>query len=80
MGIFKLPFGLLDELTKLIRDFWWGAENGKRKTHWISWDSMWRPKDEGGMGFKDMRLSTKPFWPSRHGTYCRTLKPCVPKY
>jgi hypothetical protein len=56
MGIFKLPFGLLDELTKLIRDFWWGMENGKRKTHWISWDSMLRPKDEGGLGFKDMRL------------------------
>ena len=40
MGIFKLPFGLLDELTKMIRNFWWDAENGKRKTHWISWDSM----------------------------------------
>jgi hypothetical protein len=36
MGIFKLPFGLLDELTKIIRDFWWGAEKGKCKTHWIS--------------------------------------------
>jgi hypothetical protein len=56
MGIFKLPFGLLDDLTKIIRDFWWGAENGKRKTHWVSWDSMMRPKDQGGMGFKDMRL------------------------
>jgi hypothetical protein len=56
MGIFKLPFGLLDELTKLMRDFWWGEENGKRKTHWISWDSMMRPKDQGGIGFKDMRL------------------------
>jgi hypothetical protein len=33
MGIFKLPFGLLDDLTKIIRDFWWGAENGKRKAH-----------------------------------------------
>jgi hypothetical protein len=56
MGIFKLPFGLLDELTKMIWDFWWGAENGKRKTHWISWDIMMRPKDQGGVGFKDMRL------------------------
>jgi hypothetical protein len=32
MGIFKLPFGLLDELTKMIRNFWWGEEKGKRKT------------------------------------------------
>jgi hypothetical protein len=27
--IFKLPFWLLDEVTKLIRNFWWGAENGE---------------------------------------------------
>jgi hypothetical protein len=56
MGIFKLPYGLCDELTKLIRDYWWGADKGKRKTHWISWDTMLRPKDKGGMGFRDMRL------------------------
>jgi hypothetical protein len=56
MGIFKLPFGLLEELTKMIRDFWWGSEKGRRKTHWISWDSMLRPKEHGGIDFKDMRL------------------------
>jgi hypothetical protein len=36
MGVFKLPYGLCDELTKMIRNFWWGAENGQRKAHWIS--------------------------------------------
>jgi hypothetical protein len=35
MGIFNLPFGLCDELTKMIRNYWWGEENGKRKhTGW----------------------------------------------
>ncbi|KAK1610764.1 hypothetical protein QYE76_034437 [Lolium multiflorum] len=43
-------------VTTMIRDFWWGSEKGKRKAHWVSWDSMLRPKDQGGMGFKDMRL------------------------
>jgi hypothetical protein len=33
---------------KLIRRYWWGAEKGKRKTHWIGWDSMLRPKSQGG--------------------------------
>jgi hypothetical protein len=56
MSVFKLPFGLCDELTKLIRRYWWGAEKGKRKTHWIGWDSMMRPKSQGGIGFRDMRL------------------------
>jgi hypothetical protein len=31
MGVFKLPFSLCDDLTRLIRDFWWDAERGKRK-------------------------------------------------
>jgi hypothetical protein len=56
MSVFKLPLGLCDELTKLIRRYWWGAENGKRKTHWIGWDSMMRPKSQGGISFRDMRL------------------------
>jgi hypothetical protein len=56
MSVFKLPLGLCDELTKIIRRYWWGAENGKRKTHWVAWDIMMRPKDYGGVGFRDMRL------------------------
>ncbi|KAK1644352.1 hypothetical protein QYE76_062157 [Lolium multiflorum] len=56
MSVFKLPFGLCDELTKMIRRYWWGAENEKRKTHWLAWDIMLRPKDYGGVGFRDMRL------------------------
>jgi hypothetical protein len=48
MGVFKLPMSVCDDLTKLIRDFWWGADRGKRKTHWLSWEKMVRPKYEGG--------------------------------
>jgi hypothetical protein len=56
MSVFKLPMGLCDELTKMIMRYWWVAENGKRKTHWIAWDIMLRPKDYGGAGFRDMHL------------------------
>ena len=31
MGVFKLPLSLCDELSKIIRDFWWGSENGKKE-------------------------------------------------
>jgi hypothetical protein len=56
MSVFKLPLGLCDELTKMIRRYWWGAENGKRKTHWVAWHIMLRPKECGGLGFRDMCL------------------------
>ena len=28
MGVFKVPLGLCDDLTSIIRNFWWGAEDG----------------------------------------------------
>jgi hypothetical protein len=56
MGVFKLPMSVCDDLTKLIRDYWWGVEQGKRRTHWISWPKLNRPKNQGGLGFRDMRL------------------------
>ena len=56
MGVFKLPAGLCDDLTRLVQNYWWGAENGKRRTHWMAWDRMVRPKNQGGIGFRDMRL------------------------
>jgi hypothetical protein len=31
MSVFKLPFGLCDELTKIIRRYWWVLKTGKGK-------------------------------------------------
>ena len=56
MGVFKLPFSVCDDLTKLIRNYWWGVERGKRKMHWLSWPKLNRSKQQGGLGFRDMRV------------------------
>lgn len=37
-----------------IRKFWWGEHGSQRKIHWKSWEVLCKPKEEGGMGFKDL--------------------------
>ena len=56
MGVFKLPAGLCEDLMKMIREFWWTASKNQRRTPWISWYCMIRPKTCGGMGFRDLQI------------------------
>lgn len=46
MACFKLPRGLCQHINSLLRKFWWGSVNGERKTAWVSWDKMCRPKQD----------------------------------
>jgi hypothetical protein len=56
MGFFKLPTRLCDELTQMIRYFWWGNEGRQRKVHWLAWEKLILLKCLGGLGFRDMCL------------------------
>ena len=39
MSCFKIPDSLCDEMTSLIRNFWWGQCREEHKMAWISWIS-----------------------------------------
>lgn len=56
MNCFKLPFGLCNEIKDLILKFWWGQRGDCRKIHWVRWEELCKPKNEGGMGFKNLAL------------------------
>ncbi|XP_071684967.1 uncharacterized mitochondrial protein AtMg00310-like [Lolium perenne] len=56
MSCFRLPKGLCEHLNSLIRNFWWGSKEGKRKTCWVAWNDMTMPKYMGGLGFRDFEL------------------------
>ena len=55
MSIFKLSNTLCDKMTSMVRKFWWGQTNERNKMAWLSWDKMCLPKDEGGLGFRDLK-------------------------
>lgn len=56
MGVFKLPYSVWDDLTRMVRNFYWGSKKGKRKVHWRGWGYLLHPKDKGGVGFRDFRM------------------------
>jgi hypothetical protein len=58
MSVFKLPLMLCNSLTSIIRDFWWGAEKGKRRTAWVAWSDLTMRKFQGGLGFKDQAIQS----------------------
>ena len=55
MSVFKLPNNLCDEMTSMVRTFWWGQANDENKMVWLSWEKIRMPKEEGGLGFHDLK-------------------------
>ncbi|KAL8129709.1 hypothetical protein V2J09_018864 [Rumex salicifolius] len=49
---------IMDKVERLIRNFLWtGREHGHRNL--ISWNTICKPKSEGGLGFKDLQAWNK---------------------
>ena len=54
MGCFDITKTLCDQISKMICRYWWNQQEGKHKIHWLSWETMIKPKKEVGLGFKDI--------------------------
>ncbi|XP_018463849.2 uncharacterized protein LOC108835040 [Raphanus sativus] len=54
MSVFKLPKTTCKNLTRATANFWWNAQEGINKMHWVSWERMCLDKEDGGLGFKDI--------------------------
>lgn len=50
----KLTKKLCDEINAVVRDFWLGQKRCEKKISWVSWETLCKKKDEGGMGFRDL--------------------------
>ena len=56
MSCFKLPKTIITKLSSMLVAFWWGTEDHHRKIHWVFWERLCLPIDQGGMGFRDLEV------------------------
>ncbi|CAN1751196.1 Putative ribonuclease H protein At1g65750 [Linum perenne] len=50
-----LPASITSLIDSILRNFVWGSTPDSRKTHLLSWDSICRSKEQGGLGFRKAR-------------------------
>ncbi|CAL1385032.1 unnamed protein product [Linum trigynum] len=59
MSVFRIPEGIIEDLHKLMANYWWGQKRSERRIHWKRWEKLCKRKEEGGMGFRDLRIFNK---------------------
>ncbi|KAL5792680.1 hypothetical protein ACOSP7_001274 [Xanthoceras sorbifolium] len=56
MQSIKLPSEICCKLDKINRNFLWGHTMDKKSVHLVNWDMVCRPKIQGGLGIKKMKM------------------------
>ncbi|KAL9664615.1 hypothetical protein QQ045_020020 [Rhodiola kirilowii] len=56
MHCFLLPDCILNKIQSLIHNFWWRQSKGSQPIHWVKASWLATSKEEGGLGFKNLKL------------------------
>jgi hypothetical protein len=56
LSYMKMPAKVWKEVVKIQRSFLWGGVSLKRRICWVKWVDICKPKKEGGLGIRDLRL------------------------
>jgi hypothetical protein len=56
LSFMKMPVKVWREVVTIQRNFLWGGLMKKKRICWIKWADVCKPKKEGGLGVRDLRL------------------------
>jgi len=56
MSCFDLTKTLCDEIRTMICRFWWAQLEKENKLHWVSWETLCKWNEKGGLGYRDLHL------------------------
>lgn len=59
LSFYKAPIIILKEIVRIQSCFLWGGGVGNKRVHWVSWKSICRPREKGGMEIKDITMFNK---------------------
>ncbi|MCH81167.1 LINE-1 reverse transcriptase like, partial [Trifolium medium] len=56
LSYLKMPVKVWKEMVSVQRNFLWGGLSKRRQISWVKWADICKPKKEGGLGIRDLRL------------------------
>ena len=56
LSFMTMPVEVWKQIVRLQRCFLWGGSKGGNKISWASWSNICKPKREGALGVRDIRL------------------------
>ncbi|XP_076881089.1 uncharacterized protein LOC143529105 [Bidens hawaiensis] len=58
-SLYKAPLAVIEKLESIMRRFLWAGSTEEKKICWVAWDSVTRPKNEGGLGITNLRVTNE---------------------
>lgn len=55
----NVPNGVIKKINTSIKNFLWQSREGEKRRHWIAWNKICTPIDEGGLGIQPLWLIQK---------------------
>ena len=59
MSIFELPDSLINNMHRILNEFWWGNGNKRNPIRWINWERLFVSKFKGGLRFRHLGIFNK---------------------